>query len=78
MSMANATIDERVASIEEELLHVNEHLHTAQPLSGVPWWKRVVGADKDDAEFLDVMRLEREYRESLRPNDDTSTAYCIS
>lgn len=65
--MANATLEERLSRVEAELDQVKQQLGTALLSSSVPWWKKIVGVYKDDPEFVEAMRLGREYRESLRP-----------
>ena len=70
--MPNTTLEERVAKIEAELVQVKEQLSTTQSSTGAPWWKKIVGVYKNDPEFVEAMRLGREYRESLRPKDDVS------
>lgn len=35
-----------------------------------PWWERIVGTFRDNPEYDEAMRLGREYRESLRPQDE--------
>jgi hypothetical protein len=38
--------------------------------SETAWWKRIVGVFKDDPEFEKAMRLGREYRRSLREEEE--------
>ena len=40
--------------------------------SSQPWWKPIRGTFKDDAAYAEAMRLGREYRQSLRPQDDAA------
>jgi hypothetical protein len=62
-----ATIEERLARLEETVARLtNEPGAKAQ----TPWWKKIVGVYKNDPEFDEAMRLGREYRESLRPEDE--------
>jgi hypothetical protein len=71
--MANATLEERIAKVEADLVQVKQQLGKAQSPASVPWWKKIVGVYKDDPEFVEAMRLGREYRESLRPKEDENT-----
>lgn len=66
MTISGGTLEERVARIEAELVQVKEQLGSAPSLNSDPWWKKIIGVYKDDPEFVEAMRLGREYRESLR------------
>ena len=70
--MPTKTLEERVAMIEADLASVKSQLRADQP-TVQPWWKRIVVVYKDDPEFLEAMRLGREYRESLRPLDEPTS-----
>jgi len=72
--MADVTIEERLSALEAEVQRLKQERTTLSPPTDAPWWKRIVGVYKDDHEFLEAMRLGREYRESLRPQDDQETA----
>ena len=64
--MATATIEERLAILEQKVaLIVPEELDVTLPKT--KWWRKIVGIYKDDPEFAEAERLGREYRESLRP-----------
>ncbi len=67
--MAAPSLEERVSALESELAGVKERLNEARPQPAGAWWKKLVGIYRDDPEFAEAMRLGREYRESLRPND---------
>jgi hypothetical protein len=68
--MSAVSLEERVAAVETELARLKERLEQESQVPVTPWWKRVVGVYRDDPEFEAAMRLGREYRESLRPEDD--------
>ena len=42
-----------------------------------PWWEQIGGTFQNDPVFEEVVRLGREYRESLRPSDDESETECL-
>ncbi len=71
--MAELTVEERLTALETEfnLFKRKEESGTAKELRG---WQRVVGVFADDPEFEEAMRLGREYRESLRPQDDEAAS----
>ena len=75
--MANATVEERLTALETEIQRLKQERSGTEetlPQNEVPWWKRIVGVYKDDPEFVEAMRLGREYRESLRPKADEEAA----
>jgi hypothetical protein len=63
-----ATIEERLSALESELAEVKRQLKALQP----DWLKRVVGSMDEWPEFEEVLRLGREFRDSVRdlPEDD--------
>ncbi|MCW3050841.1 MAG: hypothetical protein JWN14_11 [Chthonomonadales bacterium] len=65
--MTNITIEERLTALEAAVQRLKEERTATSSTAEAPWWKRVIGVYKDDPEFLEAMRLGREYRESLRP-----------
>ncbi len=69
--MATETIEERLTRLEEQVAR----LQAGQPerSSETPWWKKVVGIYRNDAEFDAAEQSGRAYRESLRPEDDTKS-----
>lgn len=68
--MSGTSLEERVTAVETELARLKELMERDAPEPAVPWWKRISGVYRDDSEFEEAMRLGREYRESLRPDDD--------
>jgi hypothetical protein len=68
--MTTPTLEERVATLEAEVERLKQRLADDGPQDTVPWWKRIAGRYKDDPHCDEAMRLGREYRESLRPEDD--------
>lgn len=63
--MATAQIELRLATLEAEVSRLKQKVEAPQP----HWVDKVYGAFADDPDFLEAMRLGREYRESLRPQE---------
>lgn len=64
--MATLSLEERVAALESEVARLKqERANEARPKK--PWWEQIRGTFKDDPIYEEVMRLGREYRQSLRP-----------
>jgi hypothetical protein len=59
-------IEARLAALEAEVEQLKQKIEGPKP-EPKPWWESIVGAFADDPDFLEAMRLGREYRESLRP-----------
>jgi hypothetical protein len=65
------TFSKRIAKLEEQVSQLTRQVNSTSA-SLEPWWKRIVGVYENDPEFDEAMRLGREYRESLRPQDDVA------
>lgn len=70
--MAVMTVEERLATLETEVEQLKARLDTEKPPSAVPWWEQRFGAFADSPEYEEITRLGKEYRESLRPEDEES------
>lgn len=68
--VATATLGERLTIVERELAELRERLASERPQKAVPWWEQRFGAFADSPEYEEADRLGREYRESLRPQED--------
>lgn len=68
--MATGTLEERVAAVEQELAALKQQVNGDTPPSPLPWWEQIFGSFADSEHYEEAMRLGREYRESLRPNDE--------
>ncbi|MGH9846347.1 MAG: hypothetical protein ACREEM_47215 [Blastocatellia bacterium] len=64
--MAIAQIELRVAALETEVASLRQRLEEPAE-TRKHWVDQVYGAFAGDADFLEAMRLGREYRESLKP-----------
>jgi hypothetical protein len=65
-------VEERFADLDRRLSQLSERVPVPDP--DKPWWHRIVGIFRDDPAFEEAMRLGREYRESLRPDDNEDAA----
>ena len=69
--MSAQTLEERLTAVEIELQKLKQEKEQNEVRKeAVPWWEQIRGQFKDDPDYLEAMRLGREYRESLRPADD--------
>ena len=64
--MTVAELTKRVAALEREVTELKKQIQ-AQSKDDRPWWERCAGRFADDPGFEEMVRLGREYRESLRP-----------
>ena len=63
--MTIVELTRRVEELEREVARLKQERNGS--LDDRPWWERIAGSFKDDPEFDEIVRLGREYRESLRP-----------
>jgi hypothetical protein len=70
--MAVLTVEERLTTLETEVEQLKARLAAEKPPSAVPWWEQRFGAFADSLEYEEATRLGREYRESLRAEDEES------
>ena len=68
--MATGTLEERMAAVEQELAQLKKQLQAETPPASLPWWEKIAGTFANSEHYDEAMRLGRQYRESLRPNDD--------
>jgi hypothetical protein len=63
-----------IAELEERLLALEKAVKNLQARPAAeaskPWWIRTAGRFANDPVFDEIVRLGREYRQSLRPQDD--------
>ena len=64
----------RIAELEEQVAQLSRLANNPAPVDKTAWWKKIVGIYKDDPEFEEAMRLGREYRASLRPQDEEAAS----
>lgn len=66
------SVEERLSTLETEVTQLKNRLETDPRPSTLPWWEKIFGTFAGSEEYNEAMRLGREYRQSLRPGDDTS------
>lgn len=64
--MTTAELAKRVEALERVVAELQLRVNGA-PDPTRPWWRLDAGRFKDDPVFEEIIRLGREYRESLRP-----------
>jgi len=64
------TFAQRISTLEEEVSRLSQRTDDEQGAEEVAWWKKIWGTFKNDPEYDEAMRLGREYRESLRPQEE--------
>ncbi len=63
--MSAQTIEERLTAVEIELQKLKqEKARDEAHKEAIPWWEQIRGQFKDDPDYLEAMRLGREWRES--------------
>jgi hypothetical protein len=63
--MTTAELAKRLATLEKTVADLKAKLEKADP--ALPWWEAHAGRFANDPIFDEMVRLGREYRESLRP-----------
>lgn len=66
MSQDLQLLEQRVAQLE---LDVSQLKVQSVDRSKEPWWGRIAGRFENDPIFDEIVRLGKEYRESLRPEN---------
>ena len=59
-------LEERISQLERDVSLLKSH---APDPGDPPWWERIAGRFENDPAFDEIVRLGREYRDSLRPED---------
>lgn len=67
-------LESRVALLEAEVAHLKSSLEggLSPSIDSQPWWKKITGTFANDPMYDEAMQLGREYRDSLRSEDDES------
>ena len=68
--MATTSVEERLSTLETEVTQLKKRLETNPRSSALPWWEKIFGTFAGSDEHTEAMRLGKEYRQSLRPEDD--------
>lgn len=67
--MGNVKIEKRVADLEKELANLKKKVEGAEAPNY--WWERISGTFQNDPVYKQAMKLGREYRQSLKPNQSS-------
>ena len=57
------TLEQRLTAVEQELAEIKRRIEEQD--QGVSWIERIAGTFRDDSEFDEVVRLGREFRNSI-------------
>jgi hypothetical protein len=69
--MSNTEIEARLTALETEVAQLKAQQHTS---AEIPWWEEILGSFANDPAYDEAMQLGQQYRESLRPQaESTST-----
>jgi len=61
--MSNLSIEERVATLEAEIVKIKEKVESpVVPLT--PWWEKIAGTFAEDSVYNEAMKLGHKYRRS--------------
>jgi hypothetical protein len=66
--MTSKQLEQRLEKLEAEVAALK--VARTEPQTARPWWEEIRGAFRDDPAYREAMKLGREYRESLRAEDD--------
>jgi hypothetical protein len=71
--MGTKELETRVSALEQKLAEMTKRVdailgNDTHPNPHGPWWQTTAGRFKDDPVFDEIVRLGREYRESMRPD----------
>lgn len=67
--MSTAEIELRVTVLEKELAILKQKIEKGD-VSDTPWWQKISGKFSESDNFEEAARIGREYRESLKEDDD--------
>ncbi len=71
--MTKAQLEQQVLTLEAQVARLKAELEEIRGPK-VPWWEKIVGSHADDPEaFNEAMRLGREWRDSFRPKNRSSS-----
>ena len=68
--MATQRLEDRITAVEIEVERLKQEIETQKTQKIVPWYEKVFGTFKDDADYDEAMCLGKEYRMSQRPDYD--------
>jgi hypothetical protein len=69
--MPETEIEARLIALETEVARLKAQQQTS---TETPWWEEILGSFANDPVYDEAMQLGRQYRESLRPPADPTSA----
>ena len=66
MPKTNATVEQRLARLEKEVVQLKAVVGQRRTTKKTPWWQEVSGTFKDDPAFAEICRLGAEIRRRQR------------
>src|SRR4029450_5384787 len=69
-TMASPSLEERMTALEAEVTRIKQTVAAQELQPPIPWWDRIFGTFANSEDYDEAMRLGREYRASLRPQDE--------
>jgi hypothetical protein len=69
--MSNIELEARLIALETEVAQLKAQQQTS---AETPWWEEILGSFANDPAYDEAMQLGRQYRESLRPQTESTSA----
>jgi hypothetical protein len=69
--MPDTEIEARLIALETEVALLKAQQQTS---AETPWWEEILGSFATDPAYDEAMQLGRQYRESLRPQAESTSA----
>jgi hypothetical protein len=69
--MSNTEIEARLIALETEVARLKAQQQTS---AAPPWWEEILGSFANDPAYDEAMQLGWQYRESLRPQAESTSA----
>ena len=71
--MATETLEDRLATVENELAQIKRQLAVERPQTAPAGWETIFGSFADSEGFEEAVQFGREYRVAQRPDDEGNT-----
>jgi hypothetical protein len=68
--VSDIEIEARLIALETEVAHLKAQQQTS---AATPWWEEILGSFANDPAYDEAMQLGRQYRESLRPQTESTS-----
>jgi hypothetical protein len=70
--MSNTELEARLIALETDVAQLKAQQQ--QTSAEKPWWEEILGFFANDPAYDEAMQLGRQYRESLRPQAESTSA----